>query len=256
MATSNQRRIEYMPLEHLQPAARNPKRHADDAIAASIDRFGYVEPIVLDERTGRLVAGHGRLESLRAAADRGDAPPDGIRAARGGWAVPVLRGWASVDDAHAEAYLAASNRLVELGGWDDTELAALLAGVTAVDADLADIAGWNDQQLADLLATVQDAPQARTEPDDAPATPAGAPVTRPRDVWDLGPHRLVCGDSTEPATFAALLGDERAVMVWTDPPYGVEYVGKTADALTIPTMKPVELITRALENSSMGGHCA
>lgn len=75
MAPTASRRLEYVPLDELKPAERNPKRHAGDAIQASIGKFGYVEPIVLDERTGRLVAGHGRLEALLAERDSGKPPP-------------------------------------------------------------------------------------------------------------------------------------------------------------------------------------
>lgn len=177
--------------------------------------------------------GTAALEQLRAAQAGGGSAPDGVTVGPdGGWQVPVLRGWRSVDDTHAAAYLAASNRLVELGGWDEAELGALLADVTAVDAALAEIAGFDAGELSRLLAVAQGKPEARTDPDDAPGVPA-VPVTRPGDVWLLGPHRVVCGDSTDPAVLAAVMAGGLAECVWTDPPYGVDYVGKTADALTI-----------------------
>jgi site-specific DNA-methyltransferase (adenine-specific) len=135
--------------------------------------------------------------------------------------VPVLRGWASVSDVQAEAYLAASNRLVELGGWDEAELGALLADVSAVDAALAEVAGFDGAELARLLAVAQGKPEARTDPDDAPGVPA-EPVSRLGDVWLLGPHRLICGDSTDLAVLERLMAGGLADCVWTDPPYGVD----------------------------------
>jgi DNA modification methylase len=219
MPTAAPRRLDYLPLDDIEPATRNPKRHAGDAIAASIERFGYVEPIVMDERTGRLVAGHGRLEQLRAARDAGNAAPDGVKVLRSGvWQVPVNRGWSSKDDAEAEAYLAASNRLVELGGWDDGELGRMLADITAVDADLARIAGFQDDDLKRLLDGAQGGASPKSDADDVPALPAKV-ITQPGDVWLLGSHRLVCGDSRDRDLVKQLLGEHKATLAFTSPPY-------------------------------------
>lgn len=117
---------EYIALAEVVPAVRNPKRHDEAEIAASIRRFGFVEPILMDERTGRLIAGHGRLEVLMGIERSGEAPPAGI-VVDGGWRVPVLRGWSSVDDGEAEALLVAVNQLPAKGGWDDRMLADLLS---------------------------------------------------------------------------------------------------------------------------------
>jgi hypothetical protein len=139
-----ERKLEYLLLADLVPAERNPKRHNAGGVSKSIARFGYIEPVVLDERTGRLVAGHGRMEALMTARDAGETPPDGIRLDKNGaWLLPVLRGWESNSDAEAEAYLLASNRLVELGGWDQAELDASLAALAAIDAQWVEVAGWD-----------------------------------------------------------------------------------------------------------------
>jgi hypothetical protein len=143
-------RVEYLPLDGLTPAKRNPKRHGIAGVRASIGRFGYVEPMVRDDRTGRLVAGHGRMESLRAMQAAGEAPPAGVREEDGRWMVPVLCGWASKSDADAEAYLVASNRHVEVGGWDDRELAELLTGLRSADA-LDAAVGYTSEDLDKLL---------------------------------------------------------------------------------------------------------
>lgn len=120
------RRLELMPLADVAGAAKNPKKHAHEDLGASIGRFGYVEPVVIDERTGRLVAGHGRIEALRAARKRGDAPPQGVELRDGEWFVPILRGWSSRSDDEAQAYLVASNQITAKGGWDDAGLAQIL----------------------------------------------------------------------------------------------------------------------------------
>jgi hypothetical protein len=100
------RRVEYLAVDEILPAERNPKLHAARDIDASITRFGFVEPIVMDERTGRLVAGHGRLEDLLTKQQGGGAPPDGIVVdEQGRWRVPVVRGWSSADDAEAAVRL-------------------------------------------------------------------------------------------------------------------------------------------------------
>lgn len=127
VAAAEPRRLEYMPLAKIAKAKRNPKRHDHAAIIASIEEHGYAEVGLLDERTSRLVAGHGRLEALASMERIGKPIPDGIKAGPDGkWLVPVLRGWSSRDDAEAERYLVRSNRLVELGGYDVDALAELM----------------------------------------------------------------------------------------------------------------------------------
>src|SRR5687767_4858173 len=91
-------RVQYFPLSSLKPAKRNPKKHEIDTVLASMGRFGYVAPMILDERTGRLVAGHGRLESLKKAKAEGKKPPTRIRVKNGDWLVPVVRGVSFADD--------------------------------------------------------------------------------------------------------------------------------------------------------------
>lgn len=150
------RRMEYMRLDDIPEAEVNPKRHADDQIAASIGRFGFADASILDERTGRLVAGHGRLSDLKRRRETGGSPPDGIIVdADGEWMMPVQRGWASRSDDDAAAFLVGHNRTTELGGWDDSELLDLLAGIDDLDgtgyaeADLAQLASADDPSIDD-----------------------------------------------------------------------------------------------------------
>lgn len=126
------RTIEYLPLEKLPPALRNPRRHAEKDLDASVGRFGYAEPVLLDERTGRLIAGHGRVEALERLKAKGKPPPDGIHERAGSWLVPVVRGWSSKNDREAEAYLVASNQVGAKGGWDHGPLAEMLKGLEDV----------------------------------------------------------------------------------------------------------------------------
>lgn len=140
-------RIEYMDLDSLKAAKRNPKRHALRKLDESVGRFGYTEPILLNEKTGRMVAGHGRREALLKRREAGEAPPAGVRVEGDAWLVPVVRGVSFKSEREAEAYLLASNRLVELGLWDDEELAAVLKDVDSFDG-----VGFDDDDYRRLLA--------------------------------------------------------------------------------------------------------
>jgi hypothetical protein len=151
------RKLEFMSLAKIRRAKKNPKLHADDAIAASVGRFGYVEPIVLDERTKRLVAGHGRLDVLARMKEAGEKPPAGVRVERGEWLVPVIRGWRSKNDRDAEAYLVASNRTVELGGWDDAELAKMLK---SMGRDEMAATGFGSNDLDAMMQALRDSESA------------------------------------------------------------------------------------------------
>ena len=144
--------IDYQPLDDIQYTPGQPKhgRHDQEQIAASIDRQGYVDPIVVDERTGLLVSGEGRCEVLKAMRARGEDPPDRIEVGEGGWVVPVLRGYRSVSDADAKAYVLSANVLPGLGGWDEGLLLPWLEDVAASDAGLAG-SGFGQDEVAGLL---------------------------------------------------------------------------------------------------------
>jgi hypothetical protein len=144
------RYVDYVPLDHVQVADRNPKRHDAPGISRSISHHGFAELPLLDERTGRLVAGHGRHEQLTALRDAGHEPPDGIKVDTDGtWHMPVIRGWSSRSDADADAYLVGSNRLSETGGWDEKELAAVLGDLPT--SDLLAVSGYTSDELNELL---------------------------------------------------------------------------------------------------------
>lgn len=201
------RRIEHLALALLRPDPRNPKAHATEVIDSSVSRFGFIEPVVLDERTGHIVSGHGRVKTLEAMKARGEVPPEGIMVNDAGeWLVPTAVGWASRSDTEAGAALIALNRAGELGGWVDDALLDLLdglsldedAGLVGVGFDTDDI----DALRARLSELAEEPDEVEEEEDRAPTTGEmltladvswGEPKhhTRHGEVWALGRHLLV-----------------------------------------------------------------
>jgi DNA modification methylase len=222
-----QRRVEYMPIELLEGAARNPKRHAGEEVQKSMGRFGYTEPLLLDERTQRLVAGHGRREALLSLKQAQKPPPDGVRVEGEQWLVPVMRGWASKNDQEAEAYLLASNRLTEAGGWHEDALAEMLQELHANDA--LEGLGFDDAFLAKLFDDAAPKP-GKTDPDVLPPEPTGPLRVALGDVWVLGDHLITCGDCTSAEVVDRIIRPGEAKLCWTDPPWNVAYGENTNPA--------------------------
>lgn len=195
-------RAKMVLIRDLTPWAKNPRKNdpAVDAVADSIRRFGFASPILARVEDGRVIAGHTRLKA---------AIKLGMEA------VPVR--YLDLDDDAANALALADNKLGELAEWDDAALAEILSGL----GDGAKGLGWDDDEIAALLAEADPAPDPE---DDAPEVREEA-VSQLGEVYQLGPHRLACGSSSDPEVWARLLGEERLQMVWTDPPYGVAYVG-------------------------------
>lgn len=181
---------------------RNARIGNIDAIAESLEVNGQYKPIVVNAgtHTGRknevLVGNHTLSAALQL-----------------GW-VEIQAVVVDVDNAGARRIVLVDNRTSDLAGYDEEMLAGLLA-----EGDLAGT-GFTEVDISGLLE-----PDVLTDPDDAPSVPA-EPVTKPGDVWELGGSRLVCGSSTEADVIAALMGDDLADCMWTDPPYGVDYEGK------------------------------
>ena len=201
--------IETWPIGRLRPYARNAKIHDDDQvakIAASMAKFGWTVPCMVAD-DGELIAGHGRVLA---------ATMLGLKD------VPVIR-LGHLDEAERRAYRIADNKLTELGDWDAAMLRDEIAGLLAEDFDLS-LLGITD---ADLDALLQD-PDALGDDgaiegeDDIPEPPV-TPVSVAGDIWQLGSHRLICGDSTSADVVGRLLGDVKPLLMVTDPPYGVEY---------------------------------
>jgi DNA modification methylase len=217
------RRIEVWPLDRLLPYARNARTHSASQvqqIAGSIARFGFNAPILVDGRDG-IVAGHGRLAAARSL---------------GLTEVPVVV-LDHLSETDRRAYLLADNRLSDLAGWNEPLLAEELADLEGLGVAAADMGfSRNDQdELARSIAgsaAVHD-----VDPQPLPEEP----LSRPGDLWVVGPHRILCGDARRPGDLSRLLAGERVDAVITDPPYGVAYVGKTGAALKIQNDQPSDL---------------
>jgi hypothetical protein len=128
--------IEYISIHELKQWPRNPKLHAEDDIGLSIDRFGFVDPIIVDETTGYIASGHGRVEGLCAKFERGESPPTNIKVEDGVWLAPVVRGNKFTDKKELEAFIVTVNQLTIKGGWNDTLLEDILKDVQPIGFDL------------------------------------------------------------------------------------------------------------------------
>ena len=202
--------IEMLAVDRLVPYAKNAKKHDDRqvaAIAGSIREFGFTNPVLIDGHDG-IIAGHGRVLGARKA---------------GLAEVPCIR-LAHLTDAQRRAYILADNRLTETGGgWD---AAMLAAEVESIDWEELDAFKLDDMDLGEILAEAE-----RGSEGDADAEPQIDRAeelnqtwgVKADDLWLVGEHRLVCGDSTKAEDVARLLGEARPVLMVTDPPYGVEY---------------------------------
>jgi DNA modification methylase len=219
------RRIEIWPIEKVIPYARNPRTHSEAQvaqIAASIAEFGFVNPILVDTDAG-ILAGHGRLLGAQKLKLK---------------EVPVIV-LDHLTPAQRRAYLLADNKLAELAGWDDDLLRLELKDLELADFDLG-VIGFSDEELRDLLGD-PDVVAGLTDEDAAPEAPE-SPVSRTGDLWLLGKHRVLCGDATVQGDVERLMAGDAADLVFTDPPYNVDYEGYTTDKLTIQgdRMKPEE----------------
>ena len=198
-------KIENVKLDLLIPYARNSRTHSDAQvaqIAASIKEFGFTNPVLIDEM-GSIIAGHGRVMAARKLAIID---------------VPSIR-LTHLTEAQKKAYVIADNKLALNAGWDDEMLAVELTDLKDMGFDL-DLTGFNTDEIEALLAPV--GTEGLTDEDAVPEVPE-APVTVLGDVWLLGKHRVMCGDSTSIDAVDTLLAGVKPHLMVTDPPYGVEY---------------------------------
>jgi DNA modification methylase len=206
--------VEYLAIDELEPFSKNPKRHPEsqiDKIKKSMQEFGWTNPILIS-KDNMIVAGHGRYEAAKQL---------------GFEKVPIIN--IDLPYEKAVAYVIADNRLAEIAEQDDEQLSALLQ---EIDESMYEAIGYDEEAIDELLAGIEAANPTEVEEDEAPEPPE-EPVTQLGDVYVLGNHRLMCGDSTDSGDVATLMDDALANLVITDPPYNVSYVGKTKDALTI-----------------------
>src|SRR6476661_10848292 len=198
------------PVSVLKPYARNPRTHSKKQlrqIAASISAFGWTNPILIDG-DGVVIAGHGRLKAaMSLGIDR----------------VPTIC-ISDMTERQKRDYVLADNKLAENAGWDPELLALELQGLLEMDVDFDVTVTGFEMGAIDVLIGGSD--EEEDDADQLPgADPSVPPVTQLRDLWQLGQHRLLCADATQPASFQILMGGEQAEMVFTDPPYNVPIDG-------------------------------
>jgi DNA modification methylase len=204
--------VEQRPIESIQPYENNPRVNDPgvDAVAASIREFGFRQPIVVDE-AGVIIVGHTRYKAAR----------------KLGLATVPVHVAVGLSPAQAKAYRLADNQTATLSTWDDGKLALELMGLQQQGFDL-DLTGF---AAADLLRLLETSPaEGLIDPDDIPAPPDEA-ITQPGDLWLLGEHRLLCGDSSQPEDVDRLLDGAAVHLVHTDPPYNVRVEPRSGNAI-------------------------
>lgn len=198
--------VEWVPVTRVFLSPSNP-RHNDEAVpqvAASLRRFGWQQPIVA-RKSGEVIAGNTRLKAAQSL---------------GFGEVPVV--WFEGNDLEAVAYQVADNKTHEFSQWDEPALGKILQQLRAEDA--LEGVGFDDGEIDRLLAQLEVEERGALE-DPGPTEPPAVPVTRTGDLWVLGKHRLLCGDSTKPDDVARVLAGEKVGLLSTDPPYCVDYTG-------------------------------
>ena len=210
----NEIKFEHWPTSRLLPYARNPRKndHVVDQMAAAITEFGFRIPIIA-KSTGEVVDGHLRLKAaLRLGLET----------------VPVIL----ADDltpAQIKAFRILANRSATWADWDEDLLRLELEELKLDDFDLA-LTGFDADELLEIMAGEEATSEGNTDEDAAPEVPVTS-VSKPGDVWIMGQHRLLCGDSTDATSYDTLLGNERVAMIFQDPPYNVDYANTAKDKL-------------------------
>jgi len=203
--------IEVLPVDQLKPNLHNARTHSRKQvrqIAESIRRFGFTNPVLIDD-AGQIIAGHGRVAAAKLIGLAG---------------VPTLK-ISHLSEVEKRAYILADNRLAEKAGWDREILTIELQALIDLDFEV-ELTGFETSDIDILLDDAAEASGGATAAeDDVPALPSGEAVSRSGDVWILGQHRLLCGDALDGGAYATLMAGERVDMVFTDPPYNVRIDG-------------------------------
>lgn len=229
-------RIEHWPIDRLQPYARNPRTHSETqvaAIAASIARFGFTNPILVDEQQG-VIAGHGRLLAARQL---------------GLTKVPVVV-LDHLTEVERRAYVIADNRLGELADWDQDLLAEELC-ILEGEGFPVELTGFDEREVDRLIGEkIEDEEVRQASAEERAALLAKWKVQRGQ-VWRIGEHRLMCGDATLVRDWSTLMDGKRAALVFTDPPYGVAYQSSSEvhQAIRGDAERDVQLVDRLLRPS-------
>lgn len=212
--------IQKIPVEKLNPAKYNPRKDLKpgdpeyEKLKKSIETFGYVEPVIWNKRTGHIVGGHQRLKILL---EQGAAEVDCV----------VV----DIDETEEKALNVALNKVS--GDWNLPKLADLISELDEAMFDI-DLTGFDAAEIEDLFSKVHDKDVQDDDFDaDAALEQIENPISRPGDIWLLGKHRLICGDSTDPAVITKLMDGKKANLCVTDPPYNVNYTAGSENERTI-----------------------
>jgi DNA modification methylase len=203
--------FENRPTHSLRPYPGNARTHSPKQIrqiARSIERFGFNNPVLVDD-DDQIIAGHGRVEAAKLLNMK---------------TVPTVR-LSHLSEAEKKAYILADNRLAEKAGWDNEVLAIELQGLVDLGFDVL-LTGFEPAEVDIIIEGIGDESE---QPENlVPEEKSGPAVSRLGDLWMLGKHRLVCGDSTDAATYKQLMDDDKAEFVFTDPPYNVKIDGNVS----------------------------
>lgn len=205
----NNLNIEYQNISKLTPYARNSRTHSDEQvsqIAASIKEFGWTNPILIDEQDG-IIAGHGRLMAAQRLNESN---------------VPTIR-LVGLTEAQKKAYVIADNKLALNAGWDEEMLAVELEDLIGENYNT-DLLGFSDKEINNILSTSGTDYEGLTDEDEIPDV--DKTDIKEGDMFALGQHKIICGDSTDKNVLDKLLGKETIDLLLTDPPYGVNYSQK------------------------------
>lgn len=225
---------EWVSIDDLEPWEGNPRvnDHAVDDVARSIERFGFGAPVVA-RRDGAIIAGHTRLKATvfltqwQWNADREEWEPrsSGVPWRASGAPKPgmIPVRYLDISAEEAQALALADNKLGEIATWDDEELSAVLRELSEQEIDLSGL-GWSSNEMNALLASIA---EETTGDDDIPSVSDREPESKAGELYELGPHRLVCGDSTKSSTWDQI-SDVGHILTLTDPPYNVDY-GRSRD---------------------------
>lgn len=225
--------IEYVPINEIKRAPRNAKEHDLGALNASVRRFGYISPMIRDERTGMLVVGHGRLDDLLGMKSRAEDVPKGIKVrADGMWLAPVVRGVRFASDSEAEAYGIADNRITELGGWDEPLLVEALASLAAEGEEMLEGIGFDVDDLDEYAKSLGNE-ERETDDREEDVPPADELLEKwgveKGDIWMVGNHLVACNSCRNVSTWDDLLDSAKIDAVngvITSPPYAEQRKSK------------------------------
>lgn len=205
--TEQVKEMKLIDIDELIPYAGNSRTHTPEQInkiRSSLRAFGFINPVIIDKNKG-IIAGHGRVDAARA---------EGIKK------VPCVLA-DHLTEAQKKAYVIADNRLAEDAAWDEEMLKAEIEALQGEDFDIM-LTGFDESEIADLFA---DDNVGEDDDYDVDAELEKPVFSKAGDIWTLGRHRLICGDSTKPETYEALMQGRKANLVVTDPPYNVDYQG-------------------------------